>query len=485
MRRLAALTFVFALVFVTWTTRAEATRRALVIGQNVGLGPDAPLRFAEDDATAVGGAFAASGAVAHDDLVVLTGTDLDQMRAALRSIAARSAPDDELLFFFSGHGGPDGAHADGQVWSWDDLRTDLDATHARLVVAFVDACFSGALLTPKGLTRESPLVLSVTRFGEGERGRGHYLVTSSGANELSFESEVLQGSPFAAALRSGVLGAADANADGRVTLPELYDYVYGRTLSATVDAPTGPQHPVQSVWLESAGQVVLVDLARSSSKPVRGAAALGRCYVLDGDASRVVAELERPSERVFLVPADYVIKCVPSPGGEVKVARARLGSSPVSLDGLAYRTEPASTALAKGPGAASESRFSLAVGVASDVAGALLVGYQAGSHDLLVAAEAGMTWKGVGIVALGTGIHVPWWRVGRTEVVLGVEAAGILHATASELSLGGGSFVAVETARLVGPSRGFARLDLLATHPVDAGSLEATLVGSVGLELGK
>jgi hypothetical protein len=474
------LAFALLLVALTWSGRAEATRRALVIGENVGLGPDAPLRFAEDDARSVAATLEEVAGVRHEEMTLLTGASLGVVRASVRKLAARSQAGDELIVFFSGHGGPDGAHVAGQVWPWTDVRADLESIQARLVAAFFDACFSGALLTPKGLVRESPLVLSVVTLSA----RGRYLVTSSGANELSYESGLIQGSPFAEALRSGLRGGADANADGEVTLPELYDYIYARTLSATVGAPSGPQHPLQSVRLESEGEVVLVELHRSGTAPVRGATALGRCYVLDRDSTRVVAELEKPTPPIFVSRAEYLIKCVQ--GDRVRVARASLGGVPVSLDDLHYATEAPTDAIVKGPGGASESRLSVSLGgVSTEMGGALLLGYQGGSDDLLGSVEAGVTWKGEAIFAAGVGMHVPWWKLGGSSLVLGLEAGGAVLERPAVLALGGGSFLTVESPPVFGSARVFARLDLLATHPLNGGDFGATFVGSAGFEVGR
>lgn len=479
MVKLTLLVALALLVAITWSDRAEAARRALVIGENVGLAVDAPLRFAEEDARGVASTLEAVGAVRREDVTLLTGASLAEVHAALHQLAARSQPDDELIVFFSGHGGADGAHVDGQVWTWTDVRADLASVPARLLVTFFDACFSGALLTPKGLVRESPLVVSFVPLG----GRGRYLVTSSGANELSYESGLIQGSPFAEALRSGLRGAADVNGNGEVTLPELYGYIYRRTFSATVAGASGPQHPLESVQLDSAGEVVLVQLRRSATMPVHGAASLGRCYVLDRDGAAVVAALETPAEQVFVASNDYVVKCV-TPDA-VLVAHARLGASPMSLESLQYTREAPTAELAKG-GGASESRFSIAVGgVSTEGAGALLVGYQGGSPDLIGSVAAGATWTGAVVVVGGAGMRVPWWRVGGTTLVLGLEAAATVQTTEVGVVLGGGSFVELETRPIASTTRAFVRLDLAAVHSVERGALEALLVGSIGVEIGR
>ena len=332
-------------------------------------------------------------------------------------------------------------------------------------MTFFDACFSGALLTPKGLVRESPLVVSVVPLG----GRGRYLVTSSGANQLSYESGLIQGSPFAEALRSGLRGAADANGNGEVTLPELYDYIYRRTYSATVAAPSGPQHPVQSVQLDSAGEVVLVELRHSATASVRGAASLGRCYVLDQDGSRVLAALERPTEQVFVPPAEYIIKCIKA--DEVLVARAQLGATSTALDSLPTRRSPPPRSSPRGGrrvgvallgcrgGRQHRKRRRAAARIPRRLAGSALV---RGSRDDL----DGRGRRG----------H------GRSHDGPVVEAR---RERPTEVALGGGSFVEVDSPRVLPGVRGFVRLDVLATHPVEGGALGATLAGSVGVELGR
>src|ERR1700722_14798416 len=108
------LAFALLLVALTWSGRAEATRRALVIGENVGLGPDAPPRSGEDAAGAAPATLEGVPGVRHEEMTLLTGASLGVVRASVRKLAARSQAGDELIVFFSGHGGPGGAHVAGQ-----------------------------------------------------------------------------------------------------------------------------------------------------------------------------------------------------------------------------------------------------------------------------------------------------------------------------------------------------------------------------------
>ncbi len=175
--------------------------------------------------------------------------------------------------------------------------------------------------------------------------RGRLIVTSSGADEASYESGLLRGSPFAHALVSGLRGAADADGDGRVTLAELYSYVYGRTLSSTLAAPAGPQHPAVRWDLVGAGEVVLAVRGAERVPLGRTAGPAGPCYVTDGEDRAVLGEIE-PGATLLLRPGSYRVKCR-SPTG-LQVAALDLTSVGARVDDLVFASEATSYALAKG-----------------------------------------------------------------------------------------------------------------------------------------
>jgi hypothetical protein len=132
------------------------------------------------------------------------------------------------------------------------------------------------------------------------------------------------------------------------------------------------------------------------------------------------------------------------------------------------------------------SRGALALGLfSSDTTGIALLGYEGGNEELFFTGQGGATTSGDGLLTAGVGMDVPWLRLGGARFGLGLEIAGTLVQRPTTLALGGGSFVEVDTPRFAGAARAYARLDLLATHPVSGGTLGATLVGSVGVALGK
>src|SRR5216684_1201361 len=98
------------------------------------------------------------------------------------------------------------------------------------------------------------------RLSERVAGEGAVFLTSSSASEDSQESDDIKGSFFTHALVSGLLGAADENGDGRVTLDEAYRYAYEATLRASSRAWAGVQHPTFEYEVRGMGDVVLAAL---------------------------------------------------------------------------------------------------------------------------------------------------------------------------------------------------------------------------------
>jgi hypothetical protein len=452
-------------------------RRALVLGENEGAGADAPLSFAETDAELTGRTLLEVGAVEASNLVVLKGEPLGTVQAQLDALAQQSKADDEVLVFFSGHGGADGLHVHGDVWPWSDVRQRLARLPARLVIAFFDACFSGALFTPKGLTREAPLSLSLLQGG----GRGRFWVSSSGANELSYESLRIQGSPFSAALRTGLRGAADSDGDGQVSLPELYDFVYRRTVASTLSSPTGPQHPVQSAELQSAGEVVLVRSSAGPHAKVRGWSRGGRCYLLDAKEVAVVAELASPAEQVQLPPGEYAVRCVVDE--QLWSARGRFEGA-ASLDTLTFEKGAAPVQLAKGAGVTTARRLSLAVGWGSTSGAGVWLAYRGGTRDFGWHVELSGQLGGEVALLGGGSTRLGWWSVGDSELQIGVAAALAAQQALHDWRAGGGGFVELEGPALGPGLRLHARLELLAMEPFAGGALQARVNAALGVAWG-
>lgn len=247
--------------FYAPSAAAAVTRVALVIGNNRGVGDQAPLAYAERDAERVYHVLRDLGGFAPANIILLQGSQAPAVEATLVTLNERirgilEAPASQVLLFvyYSGH-------SDGDALDLDGTRLDI-VRFAQLVrgsaatfrVLVVDACRSGSLTRRKGGRIAEPFPIETEPSLPGQ---GMAFLTASAAHEDAQESEALGGSFFTHAFVSGLLGAADANGDGAVGLEEAYDYSYDATLRATSRSLAGTQHPTFRYDLRGQGRLVL------------------------------------------------------------------------------------------------------------------------------------------------------------------------------------------------------------------------------------
>lgn len=156
--------------------------------------------------------------------------------------------DDLLLLYFSCHGIKD---EDGRLYysTTDTDRKLLRATaiesgfvndimqrsRSRRQVLLLDCCYSGAFA--RGMVTKAGKKMITRNDFEGE-GRGRVVLTASDAMQYSFEGDQVGGkgipSVFTGNLVQGLkTGEADRDADGHITIDELYDYVHDRVVDVT------------------------------------------------------------------------------------------------------------------------------------------------------------------------------------------------------------------------------------------------------------
>jgi hypothetical protein len=147
--------------------------------------------------------------------------------------------DDILLLHISGHGVKDedgnlyfaaadteSDHLDATGVAAEFLNRQMAKSRSRSIVLFLDCCFSGAFA--RGALARGSASMDV---GENFDGQGKVVLTSSNSAEYSFEGTDVEGrgdpSYFTTAIVRGIeSGAADRDGDDRVSVDELYDYVY-------------------------------------------------------------------------------------------------------------------------------------------------------------------------------------------------------------------------------------------------------------------
>ena len=249
-----------ALALLPAAAPAQVERFAVVVGNDVGQPPDFPLRWAESDAARVASVLEEVGGVRPENLVLLRGRDADAVRRALIAVndRVRDAGRESVLFvYYSGHADAEALHLGTASLAVRELEQLVRGSAATFRLLVLDACRSGALTRVKGGTPIPPFDL---RASERAPGEGAVFLTSSSASEDSQESDELKGSFFTHAFVSGLLGAADADGDGRVTLDEAYRHAYDATVRGSSRTLAGVQHPTFQYDVRGHGDVVLATL---------------------------------------------------------------------------------------------------------------------------------------------------------------------------------------------------------------------------------
>lgn len=314
---------------------SEQMRVAVVVGNNQGNVADRTLRYAEQEVGRLADIFREQGS--FDSMQVLRGASRHEVELALRTARAKldeaKAKNKEtlFLFYYSGHGDNEALELGATRLALRDLRSYLETLPADVRLAFVDACQSGALTGVKGGKRAPSYEV---RLADPGTVRGMAIITSSTANELSQESDDLKGSYFSHSIMTGLRGAADVRRDGQVTLSELYQYAFRRTLANTAASLIGGQHPTYDYQMAGTGDVVLT---RTQTKDAQLAfpREKGVTYTVLA-AGEVTAELPSSfDEDVYLA----------LPAGEYKVVRramANVKETRVKLEpGAAVTVDPA------------------------------------------------------------------------------------------------------------------------------------------------
>ena len=247
--------------------RAEADPRrfALFVGSNVGDNHEAVLRHAEDDASRVAQTLRTLGDFSPTQIAVLNGANAGELRDAIvrMNVRVREQRDAVLLFFYSGHAHAESLHLAGTHFPLSELKGLLVGSPANSRVLVVDACQSGSLIGVKGA--HAVPTFEVTSL-QDPAPEGFAVLTSATANENAQESAALHGSFFSYFLNSGLLGAADQNRDGEVTLSELYAFSSAETRAATVTSPAGPQTPTFQFMLGGRRDLVLTRPGRKDTR---------------------------------------------------------------------------------------------------------------------------------------------------------------------------------------------------------------------------
>lgn len=315
MRWLATLAVVLFAVAVSPDAAAAVVRYAVVIGNNDGASDEARLRFAESDATKLGGVLNQLGRFPPENTIVLHGGSSEDVRRVLIAVNDRIRSDtndgDEVVLFvyYSGHADAENLHLGDDELAVRTLRQLVRGSSANVRMLMLDACRSGALTRVKGVRSSKRFDVKLDETLDHD---GMVLLTSSSASEDAQESDELRGSFFTHYFVSGLLGAADADDDGAVTLSEAYAHAYDSTLRASSQTLYGVQHPTFAMNIKGKDDFVLTWLGDGGNTRARIRLLDGRTSLLfaGGRDGSVVAEVSaRDAVREISVePGRYFVR---------------------------------------------------------------------------------------------------------------------------------------------------------------------------------
>lgn len=179
------------------------------------------------------------------DVSILTSSyaNHDNVLAKLKAICKAARSTDRVVFYFAGHGGVDETQT-GCICAYDkpiyysELMSCFKQCRAKEKVMIVEACHSGSALT-------SYIAPGVT------------CLASSRMDEYSYYSDIISAGYFSKGILTGLQGKADANADKKITMLELYKYVYAYVLGKSQKQ----QHP-QLIAPKSGQDIVIFDCTK-------------------------------------------------------------------------------------------------------------------------------------------------------------------------------------------------------------------------------
>ncbi|MEK6794723.1 MAG: kelch repeat-containing protein [Spirochaetota bacterium] len=347
MKKALALTVIVYACFA----QAESGMRRFGIFAGASRGGTLPeLIYPLSDAKSLSEVFVTLGGFDERDTTVLANPTLADLRndiAALKAKVAAAKKEKfrvEMIFYYSGHSDKTGLLLGDEVYRYEDLKKDTEGIAADMRILILDSCMSGTLTTLKGSSARPPFLFDSTIDMEG-----YAFLTSSRSTEYSQESDTLGGSFFTHALISGLRGAADTVADGRVTLDELRQFASQETRKKTEHTTGGVQHPSYSMRVKGSGDVVMTALGKLSSSISLADNVAGHAYVR-GENSRLIAEMTKQEGKAMTIAVPdgkYVITL--EKDGRWYEARSEVSKAKASTLGRnAFRQIRVRTAAAKG-----------------------------------------------------------------------------------------------------------------------------------------
>ena len=198
----------------------------------------------------------------RDNIQSLLGTQLKR----------KASKEDTVIIFYAGHGAveTDPSNPDGDGFekyllpydadlndlyttsiSMDEIRKIFQRIRADRLIFIADTCYSGASGGRTMMASKTRANLSDKFYERISKGKGRVIISSCSANEISKEDDSLKHGVFSYYMLEGLKGRADQDADGIITVSELFSYISRKVPAASAQ----DQHPVKKG--ETEGELVI------------------------------------------------------------------------------------------------------------------------------------------------------------------------------------------------------------------------------------
>jgi tetratricopeptide (TPR) repeat protein len=213
-----------------------------------------------------------------DDWKLIGTVTSDQLKRAIFDFFRRQAESrDTLLFYFSGHGIPDGFgshylastdidpdYPDDRGYAFSSIQERVKMSVAKKIITILDCCFSGAAGITMGSEEDIAKLARAAMDRTFEEGYGKCVLASSLGDQVSYKKKDEEYSLFTYYLLEGLRGNGEAvNLEGHVTPSTLGKYVWNG-----VTSEDRRQRPITKT--EMSGDIVLAYYPRPVEEvPVR------------------------------------------------------------------------------------------------------------------------------------------------------------------------------------------------------------------------
>ncbi len=215
---------ILLMLSVAFSVHAQKTYVLLTGVNNYGTGEN-NLNFPVKDAQELKQVFDRQNATVA--LLTSKYVTKENINKKLDAILKLAKPEDKIIFFFSGHGGPGAFCCYGfNLYKYSDLAEKLSKARTNKVFCFIDACHSGsaryATDTQANFNGVKPVFCIACR-----------------PEEYSMEKFLVDNGVFTQALTKALRGKADYDGNRSVTLMEIFKYVHSDVVKRT----NNKQHP--------------------------------------------------------------------------------------------------------------------------------------------------------------------------------------------------------------------------------------------------